>query len=122
MNFKERVDILRSQIEEIKKEFAAYIADTSVPLDERWEVFMSAPSDLREHSRWIERFEGLPDDDFIGYGGPVWVERHQTVDISDILSVLEGQEDYDFDFSAVDVTAFKEDVLKRNLYSFEYDW
>jgi hypothetical protein len=122
MNFKERVDTLRVQIEEIKKEFEQYIADTTISLDERWEVFMKAPKDLRNHSRWIERFAGLPDDDFIGYGGPVWAERHQTVDVGDILCVLENQEDYDFDFSAVDVTAFKEDVLKRNLYSFEYDW
>jgi hypothetical protein len=116
MNFKERVEDLNKQIEAIKSEFAAYIADKSIPLDERWEVFMNAPDNLQGSSPWIQRFKGLPKD-FVGYDGPVYAERYQTVDVEYILDVIS-----EIDPSKIDVVAFKEDVLSKNLYSFKYDW
>jgi hypothetical protein len=121
VNFKEQVEDLNKQIEAIKGEFATYIADKSIPLDERWEVFMNAPANLRETSPWIQRFKGLPED-FIGYDGPVYAERHQTVDMEFILDILGEIEEYDVDPDDIDIIAFKEDVLSKNLYSFTYDW
>jgi hypothetical protein len=123
-DFKRRVENLNKQIEAIRDEFAQYIADQSVDLDTRWQVFMDAPANLRGCSSWIVRFKGLPEN-FVGYAGPVWAERHQTVDVSYIMDVLSEIEESDVDpedLDKIDITAFKKDVLSRNLYSFKYDW
>jgi hypothetical protein len=120
-DFKQRVENLNKQIEQIREEFAQYIADKSINLDTRWQVFMEAPANLRGSSSWIVRFKGIPDD-FVGYDGPVYAERHQTVNVGWILETIEEIEEYDVDPNSIDVIAFKEDVLSSNLYSFEYDW
>jgi hypothetical protein len=119
--FKERVEALNKQIADIKEEFVAYIKDKNIPLEVRWEVFMKVPANLRGTSPWFERFEGLPEE-FIGYDGPVYAERHQTVDMEFILDILGEIEDCDVDPAGIDIVAFKEDVLSKNLYSFTYDW
>jgi hypothetical protein len=118
VNFKERVEDLNKQIEAIKREFEVYIADKSIPLDERWEVFMNAPADLRQHYCFLKYFKGVPDD-FVSYDGYVPAARHETVSVDRILESLEEMVD---DVAEIDIVAFKEDVLSKNLYSFEYDW
>jgi hypothetical protein len=127
-DFKQRVEEITKQIQTIKNEFEQYIADTNISLDERWDLFVKAPMALRNTSGWIERFEGLPED-FVMYDGYVYAERHQTVDVEHILEVAEdivyNTDDCTIDsvtVSQINITAFKENVLKRNLYSFVYDW
>ena len=121
MNFNDKVSALIKQIEEIKYEFSKYIADTSIPLEERWEVFMKAPEVLHNKDIWKTRFKGVPSD-FVGNDGPLYAERHMEVDIQQYMEVLENPDDYNYDPSDVDIVAFKEDVLSRNIYSYTFDW
>lgn len=124
-NFKQRIEEITSQIQAIKTEFEQYISDTSIPLDERWEVFTYAPSELRGHSPWVERFDGIPKD-FVGHDGYVWAERYQTIYVTEILEryddIIHYPDDFDLKAGDFDIIAFKEGVLKRNIGSFDYDW
>lgn len=115
MNF----EVVENLVMANKRALIMHNIDDTIPLDVRWNVFMNAPHYLKSHSCWIERFNGLPED-FIGYDEPVHAERHRRVDMDYIMDVISDV--VDEDEYAIDVVAFKEDVLSRNLGSFEYAW
>lgn len=39
----------------IKKEFEECIKDKSVPLEERWILFLKSPDEFNEHPRWLNK-------------------------------------------------------------------
>ena len=58
--------------------FEKYIADKSIPLDERWDMFVHAPMEFRKHQNYVAI-------DIERYGNYTWydtfhVDRHETVD------------------------------------------
>lgn len=135
-----RVQAVTEELRQLRPEFAAFIADKSIPLADRWDTWESAPSELKDQQGWIVHFNSLPQD-FVGYDCDVNADRYQTVDISRIMENLEekrgmiedGEPDKDhwshkYYLNAVDffedysIEAFQEEVLEMNIESFEYDW
>lgn len=107
--------------DDLKGQLLAFIADKSIPLDERFAVWEEAPVTMKEHKTFTESFAGLPDD-YVMYDGYVHADRHQTVTISDILEAAEGSYGEASQLSPENLILFKEDVLAKNINSFVYDW
>lgn len=135
-----------------KSLFEQYITDPSISLDKRWDFWTLAPDSLKKTNGWISdgRFEafkilGWEQRTCIGYDGPLYAERYETLTTEGILeSVMESfpenyedwPEGFDFDNFSWDedelfklipqlgefVLAFKEEVLQKNIHSFKYDW
>jgi hypothetical protein len=51
---KDRVNLLNNEIDFLKPAFEAYIKDKSIPLEERWNVFITANDALSNHSTYID--------------------------------------------------------------------
>jgi hypothetical protein len=135
-----RVQAVNEELRQLRPEFVAFITDKSIPLTERWDTWESAPSELKDHHGWIVHFESLPRD-FVGYDCDVNADRHQTVNISNIMENLYEKQQMVEDgepekgnwmhkywkgavefFEKHSIEEFQEEVLAMNLESFEYDW
>jgi hypothetical protein len=108
--------------------FESYITDTEVPLKERWEAFVNAPRDLTNSGSGTDMFDALPDD-FVMHDGAIYADRYQVILTEYIVErIIDEQQHPDVpnrhkeEFMSVDVNALKEEILLKNLGSFEYDW
>jgi hypothetical protein len=118
----------KQDITKLRQLFESYIADKSVPLEERWIAFVNAPDDLKLKDSGTDMFDALPDD-FIMYDGPIHAERYQTITskfiVFKIQEVQNKPEDYYRNpeiFLSVNLDELKEEILLKNLSSFEYGW
>ena len=131
-----------------KPVFEEFITDQSITLAERWEFWKAAPVAIKNTGGWIsagrlESFKLLGMSDApVGYDGPVYVERGANVELAnDIVANLRQilfddylEEVHDHfedgdnalldDDEAVDafISIVKEEILKKNLHSYRYDW
>jgi hypothetical protein len=122
MNFKEIEELVAIE----KMRAAAYFADQSVPLEERWSAFVEAPSYVKEdRGGMCTELDSYFGDDVVRYDGVVHVERHSSH--STVYVVLRLEEEYD-ELDEVDlvertpISVIKERILADNFGFFEYDW
>lgn len=119
-------------LESLKVSIKEYCQDTEIPLDDRWAVFEKIGHIVGEHYTWVARFKSLPNE-FIMYDGDYYcAERYQTIYVTNLLDNIEDgksckEGDYKSDkiiprYAVIDVNAFKEEVLSRFIWSFNYDW
>ena len=136
----------------MKGDFEAFITDKSIPLNERWQVWEDAPESLKNTGGWVsdgrlDAFEliGVNKRDAIGYEGTlIHAERYETVTlagdytmeclIETILDRYDITPPDDFDWGDWDAygqldseigeffTAYREELLAKNLHSFKFDW
>ncbi len=119
------VKAAETAVANVKPVIESYLKDTNIPLDRRWELFVSLPEYLKNHEPYIWRSEVLPED-FIMYDGDYSAERYQTVKTVDIVEhVFGGKWDWKNDVNInynIDINALKEEILAINLGSFVCDW
>ena len=125
MNLKQKLDIYLSDTLSLKQELEQYITDKSVSLEDRWDLWISAPSTLKIVEPWIVHFKSLPEH-FIMYDGELHAERYQTIYTYEIIDKLEegdwnSVEQVSIPYD-IDIDAVKEEILSHNLGSFVYDW
>lgn len=129
----ETMQRLHAKLESIKPNFAVYIQNKDIPLEERWAVFALAPSELKTHELYGPTFRSIHSD-FIMYDGPVHMDRGQTMTTLDLIDSIETSlKDIEEDMycgrkwaqdmlEVVDINALKEEIMAKNLHSFDYDW
>jgi hypothetical protein len=129
----ENMQRLHDKLESIKPNFAVYIQNKDIPLEERWAIFALAPSELKTHEDYGPTFRSIHSD-FIMYDGPVHMDRGQTMTTLDLIEDIESSlKDIEEDMycgrkwaqdmlEAVDINALKEEIMAKNLHSFDYDW
>ena len=116
--------LLQSQ-EHITQALKLWVVDKSIPLDERWDVFIK--SGLGSTDRWSLNLDSLPTD-AVMYEGIIHCDRYQTREVRDLPEELEDAiENWDHDYGHkeakdIDLVAVKEEILKEFIYSFTYDW
>ena len=119
----DKIFALNKSIAELKKEFETYIKDKSIPLEERWDLFVEAPDSLSEVTDWIQHFK---------------IENFNERDMYEDLSKSQNVFAVDFVERAIDgftyenilssaqieeiSNALKEHFLSKNLKCFQYDW
>jgi hypothetical protein len=133
MSIKDRIEKINQDIEMVKSDYLKFIHDESIPLSERWETFLLAPSAMKETSVYTPSFISLPED-FIMYEGPYHMDKGETTTTKRMIENIEEkiQEVKDEDsfyeehvieaIKKVDIIALKEEILAMNLDSFCYDW
>lgn len=106
--------------EGIKNRLKIWVKDKNIPLEERWKTFID--SDLGDHKPFIERFEGMDDEN---YTDKYYIKRYQTVDVEALYEwgTEDNYDDEEPELNTVEKqNAFKEDVLNKFIKSFEFDW
>lgn len=133
MNVAERIASLNAQIKALGVEYSAFIADKSIPLEERWAAYLSAPASMKRQDNYTTHFNTL-DGDFFMYDGTYHCERYQTVELTEVVTYIQEElaniEEHPEWYSArkvaelqaIDLDAFKEEILEQNVHSFKYDW
>lgn len=118
----------KQDIAKLRPLFKSYIADKSIPLEERWSAFVAAPDDLKRKDFGTDMFDALPDE-FIMHDGPIHADRYQTITskfiVFRIQEVQNKPEDYYRNvetFLSVNLDELKEEILLKNLGSFTFDW
>lgn len=119
---------LETKSKAVKSDYLAYIQDTSIPVEERWELFKQAPKVMKEHSRYIlnrhnpgiqkllESLDGeYSKDEF---------KNFDTVElVSDVFDMDHLEEDEEV--SEEEQELYKqaiEELLRLNCGSFCYTW
>ena len=107
-----------------------YCQDKSIPLDDRWHVFVTA--NMGDHFSSITRYTPIVSE----YIDTAWCERYETISIDYIMEWYEDKV-YDILYKELerdptpseldnrlkeDLTEFKEDTLQKFIKSFEHDW
>ena len=112
----------------LREELKTWVLDESIPLEERWEVFIS--SDLGDHSPWIEDFHPLVREYYLGRD----YRRHETIEIYRIDENYQEElwEKYHMDKSSEEIEdiilndktlqEFRRAAMKEFIKSFELDW
>lgn len=72
-----KIELARSIAESAKNSFVEVIKNKDIPLDVRWDLWLGAPSEMKESQGWVVHFKNLPDD-LIGNGRLVWAERRDS--------------------------------------------
>lgn len=108
--------------------FESYITDASVSLEERWDAFKQAPNDLKLKGSGTDMFDALPGE-FVMFDGPIHADRGDVISTEYIVErIIDEQQHPDVpdrhkeEYMSVDVDSLKEEILLKNLGSFEYDW
>ena len=101
----------------LKRDFSAYIKNKDIPLDERWEMFKTAPDCLSEHSKWIEHFP----ETFQEFERNLY-QQHDRGRFESIHIVEDYLGDNPEKWSKESIDEMKEHFLKENLKTFDYDW
>lgn len=133
MELFERMKKIQESLEKTKLPFEDYIKNKEIPLNERWDIFIIAPSEMKNHDNYLTSFDSLPND-FVMYDGPIHVERGQTIKTNDMIEEIEEEliniknddffrsDYYKNMFIAVNLDSIKEEILSKNMGSFDYDW
>ncbi len=110
----------------LKQRFVEYIKDVSIPLESRWEAFLEAPMDWKYQQSYVIHFqvERKLKGREISWYDDFYIEKKETVVMENIIERLE--EDLD-SFSENGWTLeliqeFKEEILQKNIGSFDWDW
>lgn len=133
MKASDQMKKIQDQMKELKSNFELYIVNLSIPLEERWQTFINAPAEMKNHDHYGPSFKTLPND-FVMYEGPIHADRGETIKIKEMFETIEESlEDIKNDsycgadwhlkcFKELDVNALKEEILTKNWGAFSYDW
>ncbi len=134
MKISERFIELQNKIQTLKEEYLKYITNKDISLEERWSTFINAPQELKEHDTYGPKFKNLPND-FVMYEGPIHADRYNTINIKDMFEEIESvfseikegtyEPIYEWhieSYNQLNLNALKEEILLKNIGSFNYDW
>lgn len=114
--------------ENLQADYRLYITDKSIPLMDRWEVYVKAPDELKEHDDYIVEFDS-PFLQVLFDVSDGCLDRHDTIYIHDKICHiiydgiidLEGN-DLQYEYTEADVREAMEELLLMNLSYFTFDW
>jgi len=109
---------LKCEVAETKTVIDSYIANTNEPLEERWQLYQTLPSFLRNHKSSRQNFLVKTDGSFSDIYDFDFFYNNEVVKVHSFI------DDYIPDCCPhdIDISATKENILKNNLGSFENNW
>lgn len=120
---KNKIKTLNRSIAETKKEFGLYIKDTSIPLKDRWDLFVDAPDCVSVMTDWIQDFKIENFDPRKQYED---LSRRENVFAVDFVDRVTESFSYKKTLSDEQIeeisNKIKEHFLSKNLKCFQYDW
>lgn len=137
MTFQDQFKELANLEAKIKKDYLAFIGDKSIPLNDRWNLFVTAPSSLKEHFKWGSTFQTLENitPQRFNWYDHFSIDRGQTGNLLDIVTSLEADiKRYKkqkpsgnsmgvlFSQQPKQLDNLKEEILADNIETFVFDW
>jgi hypothetical protein len=123
-----RNNVIRQAHADLQSDYWAYITDKSMPLMDRWEVYVEAPKELKENYNYIVDFnspllQSLFDvhNDNLELGQHIYIHDRVCHIIYDGVIDLEGN-DLQYEYTEADVHEAMEELLLKNLSYFTFDW
>lgn len=112
--------------DQVKEHFVNFIVDKSIPLNDRWTIFVNAPDELKDQHSWIYHWVTKVFDDGVMYDGSIkWVEKYETVYMKDVferISEMEESELVELGVTEEIISTEKEKILSLNVGSYRYYW
>jgi hypothetical protein len=105
---KEKIEKFLKLKKDLTSELKKWVKDKSIPLEERWDVFVD--SELWENDCYIIHSDVLDLDRCYSN-----MDRHETINVEWILEYFSDEPKEKLD-------KFKEEILENFIYSFTYDW
>lgn len=116
----------------IVNDYKQFITLKNVPLAERWSVFKMAPISWKDAQSWIMNFEIEQKLDCeIDWFDEFYFERRETVNMIDFVERLQWELEYDGGpsekmkrggWTKELIEEFMEEIMQKNLGSFDLDW
>lgn len=103
-------------IMDAESDYINWLKDQSIPLDERWKVFL----DLQKGNISDRTDFDLDRDDCFLYDGPLHMEKYQVRDVADILEAL--IDDEKFKITPEEIVIFKEYCLDNYCIQMKFYW
>ena len=123
-------DAVMQKYKNVKTAFRSYITDKSIPVIERWNFFLNAPSELKNNKDYIwhpnskylkkelDRFTDIPE--VYGRGKAIYVTDFFTDVVFEGKIWIENV--YDEKITEDDIKNALEEILAQNLEYFHFDW
>lgn len=120
-------ETLENKFSKCKADFKSYITNKTIPLLERWDFYLNAPSELKEKSDWLIR----PKSDFLYYVRYHWLDaeygRGKRIYIDQLFEdfIYKGKVDSESVlkiYSEQQIYLGLEELLDMNLEYFTMDW
>ena len=133
-------DMIRSLINEyhnlgdkIKEDGLAYIANTDIPLEDRWELYKEMPDSCLNQDSYTVHFKIEEKYGKISWYDEFNKDRYSIVNMKDVIEDLEDSLNSSYPLGYIEelkekgvaeefLTEFKEEILQLGLGSFENDW
>jgi hypothetical protein len=114
---------LKAEIANCAVNFKTYIADTKIPLEDRWEVFCDAPAVLKRE----DDYGGFPPIfQKMGWDAidskPFYLYKHETMNMADAVQRLEVERSPDDKVTDKLIMELKEEILAANIGFVVMDW
>ena len=100
-----------------KGELEKYLSNTSIDLEERWLVFCTAPTAIKNREDYVHTFKWENEHGVIDWYDDFYIAKHETVYMDELVDFM-----VENDFTQEQLIDMKEEVLECNLHSFEMDW
>jgi hypothetical protein len=110
---KEKIEKYLEDKDILTKEMKLWVVDKTVPLDERWNLFLE--SQLGDDKSYIERFDCKVGDNMVD-------DMENKYAKFDIKTSWDYGVFDDYEYSEEEMIEYKENVLKSFIKSFQNDW
>lgn len=110
---------------QVKKLFEQFIRDKSIPLDDRWAIFVNSLDSLKNHYEWIIQWVSPEIEDGMQYeGGIMYWEKCETVKAERAIEAMWEyiSEDNFHEITEEMISSEMEMLLSKNIGSYCYDW
>lgn len=118
--------------DQIVNDYQQFITMKDIPLAERWAVFTIAPISWKNTSSWIVDFQIEKElDSEIDWFDDFYFERRETIDTVKFVERLQWELNYDGapsermkrqGWTKELIEKFMEEIMQKNLGSFDLDW
>ena len=113
---------------DLQSDYWTYITDKSIPVMDRWEVYVEAPKELKEHDDYIVEFNSPflqllfdVDNGYLERGQHIYIHDRICHIIYDGIIDLE-RNNLQYEYTEADVHEAMEELLLKNLSYFTFDW
>ncbi len=117
----EKIALINHEIEVLKPDFAEYIKDRTIPLQQRWYLFSIANDRLSKNDIYLVHFEDkIGESDIENMGDSR--NRGETIYTVEWVEGLVEDMSSEFDEPDNMLDPLREEILQKNLKSFCFDW
>ena len=128
---KERMAKQEKELKMIKTDLLSFITDKKVPLEERWNFFVSVSKQFKEHSDYLVNFSTIKkyvrnfnwNDSFEQWNRGHIVQTEDIIIAIEEMQYPECEDKLSKAFNTIErINELQEEILVRNIGSFVFDW